>query len=137
MRTTTEGPSSGGRDWRPGMAPQKRAPFRWPPRGCKLGSASRRGFFGSRSRPLCCGVAILLLGRRLLLLAPATEIRVPPKHHLECGVDDMIRRAGNERRVLLDGHRNRLLQFVLAFHHLWRFVDDRHLFSFLSSISLA
>jgi len=27
----------------------------------------------------------------------------------------MIRRAGNERRVLLDGHGYGLLQFVLAF----------------------
>src|SRR6266852_1589264 len=43
----------------------------------------------------------------------------------------MIRRAGNERRVLLDGHGYGLLQFVLAFHHLRRLVNDRHEFSFL------
>src|SRR5271165_2846625 len=105
------------------MAPENRAPFPWTPRGCKRGSSARKGFFGSRPRRLCRAMAIFLFSRCLLLLAPATKVRIPPKNHLECGVHDMIRRAGNERRVLLDGHRDWLLQFVLAFHHLWRFVD--------------
>src|SRR5882672_8576649 len=119
------------------MAPENRAPFRWPRPGCKRESSSREGFVESRPRCLCRAMAILLFSRCLLLLTPATEVRVSPKHHLERGVDDMIRRARNERRVLLDGHRNRFLQFVLAFHHLRGFVDDRHEFSFLSSFSLA
>src|SRR5260370_41346830 len=117
------------------MAPENRAPFRWPPRGCKRGSSSRGGIFGSRPRRLCRSVTVLLVTGRLLLLAPTTEVGISPKHHLECGIDDVIGSARNERRVLLDGHRNRLLQFVFAFHHLWRFVDDRHGFSFPFSFS--
>src|SRR5882724_3683584 len=113
------------------MAPENKAPFRWPPQGCRRGSASRGGFFGSRSRRLRSGRAFFAFRRGLLLLAPATEVGISPKHHLERGVHHMIRRAGDERRVLLDGHRDWLLQLVLAFHHLWRFVDDRHVFSFL------
>src|SRR5216684_1500243 len=111
------------------MAPENRAPSPWPPRGCRRGSSSRAGFFGSRSSRLRSNVTVLLFGRRLLLLAPATEVGISPKHHLERGIDDMIRRAGNERRVLLNGQCNWLLQFVLAFHHLRGFVDDRHPFS--------
>src|SRR5580700_646222 len=119
------------------MALENRGPFPSTPRGCKRGSFSCGGLSGSR--PYCLGrsVTIFLVRGALLLLAPATKVGVSPKDHLECGVHDMIWRAGDERRVLLDGHCNRLLQFVLAFHHLRRFVDDRHGFSFLSSFSLA
>src|SRR5271155_1515271 len=119
------------------MAPESRAPFPWPPRGCRQGSSSREGFSGSRPCRLCCCVTILLVIGRLLLLAPATEVGISPEDHLECRVHDMIWRAGDERRVPLDGHRYWLLQFVFAFHYLRRFVDDRHGFSFLSSFSFA
>src|SRR5260370_3923842 len=119
------------------MAPENKAPFRWPPRGCKRGSSSREGFFGSRSRRLRRGRAFFPLDRRLLLPPPAAELRVFPEHHLQRGVDDVIGSALDERRVLLDGHGDWLLQLVLPFHHLRRFVDDRHALSFLSSFSLA
>src|ERR1700731_194569 len=119
------------------MAPENRAPFPSTPRRCKRGSFSCGGLSGSRPRRLRRSVTIFLVSGALLLLAPATEVGISPKNHLECGVHDMIRRAGNERRVLLDGHRDRLLQFVFTFHHLRRFVDDRHEFSFLSSFPLS
>jgi len=54
-------------------------------------------------------------------------------HDLQCGIDDVIRRALDEGRVLLDGDRDWLLQFVLALHHLRRSINDRHDFSFLIS----
>src|SRR5271154_2136008 len=117
------------------MVPQKRAPCPWPPRRCKRGSSSREGFSGSRPRRLPHRVTIFLVSGPLLLLTPATEVGIPPKHHLERRIHDMIRRAGDERRVLLDGHRDRLLQFIFAFHHLWRLVDDRHGFSFFFFLS--
>src|SRR6266550_3596246 len=55
-------------------------------------------------------------------------------HDPQCGIDDVIRRALDEGRVLLDGNRDWLLQFVLAIHHLRRLVNDRHDFFFLISI---
>src|SRR5882724_8866911 len=113
------------------MAPENRALFPWPTRGYRRGSSLPEGNFASRSCRLRRSVTVLLVTGCLLLLAPATEVGISPKHHLERGVHHMIRRAGDERRVLLDGHRDWLLQLVLAFHHLWRFVDDRHVFSFL------
>src|SRR6266436_1290097 len=115
------------------MASENRAPFRWLPRGCKRGSSSRGGFVESRSRRLPHNVPFLFVSGRLLLLAPATEVGISPQHHLERGVDDMIRRARNECRVLLDGDCDGFLKFVFAFYHFRRFVDDRHEFSFLSS----
>src|SRR5882724_73147 len=51
-------------------------------------------------------------------------------HDLQCGIDDVIRRALDEGRVLLDGDCNRFLQFVFALYHLRWFVDDRHDSSF-------
>src|ERR1700720_1339901 len=119
------------------MALENKAPFRWPPRGCTQGSASYEGFFESRPRRLCSNVSVLFLSGRLLLLPPATEVGIPPEHHLERRVHDVIRRALDERRVLLDGHSDWLLQLVLALHHLRWLIDDRHEFSFLSSFSLA
>src|SRR6266851_10409266 len=103
------------------MAPENKAPFPWPPRGCKRRSFWHGGFFGSCPRRLRRTVTVFLVTGRLLLLAPASEIRVPPKHHLERGVDDVIGRARDERRVLLDSHSDRFLQLVLPFHHFGRF----------------
>jgi len=54
-------------------------------------------------------------------------------HDLQCGIDDVIRRALDEGRVLLDGNRDQFLQFVFALHHLRRLGNDRHDFSFLIS----
>jgi hypothetical protein len=45
----------------------------------------------------------------LRLLAPAAELHISPNHDLQCGVDDVIRRALDEGRVLLDGNRDWLL----------------------------
>src|SRR5438445_5092148 len=100
------------------MEPESRAPFPLPPREGTRGSALRAELAASCPRRLGCGMAILLFRCRLLLLAPPTELRVSPNDHLQRSVDDMIRRALDERRVLLDGHCNRLLQFVLDIHHL-------------------
>jgi hypothetical protein len=57
---------------------------------------------------------------------------ISPNHDLQCRVDDVIRRALDEGRVLLDGDRNRFLQFVFGFHHFWRLINDRHDFSSLT-----
>src|SRR5262249_28120407 len=122
--------------WHPGMAHGNRAPFRWPPQGFQRGSASRVASFESRSRRLCRSVTVFLFTGRLLLLAPAPEVSVSPKHHLKSRIDDVIWCALNERRVLLDGHGDGFLQLIFTFHHLWWFVDDRHEFSFLSSFLL-
>src|SRR5882762_4312610 len=77
---------------------------------------------------------VLPVGLCLLLLAPAAKFHISPNHDLQCGVDDVIRRALDEGRVLLNGDRDRFLQFVFALHHLRRFVNYRHDFSFLISI---
>src|SRR5579859_7639834 len=100
-------------------------------------SSGREGFFESRSRRLCSSVSVFFLSGRLLLLPPAAEVGISPKHHLECGVHDVIWGALDECRVLLDRYGDWLLQLVLALHHLRRLIDDRHEFSFLSSSSLA
>src|SRR5213592_4906870 len=119
------------------MAVQAEEPSRWPKRGYKRGRASPEGCVGSRARRLCHSVTGLLVNGCLLLLAPATEVGVSPKDHLEHRINDMIRCALDERRVLFDGYGDWLLQLVFALHHLWWFVNDRHEFSFLSSFSLA
>src|SRR6266480_6497076 len=74
-----------------------------------------------------------ILPVRLRLLAPTAELHISPDHYLQCGIDDVIRRALDEGRVLLDGNCDWLLQFVFAFHHLRRSINDRHDFSFLIS----
>src|SRR6266550_8619799 len=76
---------------------------------------------------------VLPVGLCLLLLAPAAKFHISPNHDLQCGVDDVIRRALDEGRVPLYGDRNRFLQFVFALHHLRRSINDRHDFSFLIS----
>ena len=58
-------------------------------------------------------------------------------HDLQCGIDDVIRRALDEGRVLVNCNCDWLLQFVFALHHLRWFVDDRHDSSFLFSFFLA
>jgi hypothetical protein len=67
------------------------------------------------------------------LLAPAAELHISPNHHLQCGIDDVIRCALDKGGVLLDGNRDRLLQLVFALHHFRRLVNDGHDFSFLIS----
>src|SRR6266581_263091 len=117
------------------MEPGSRAPFPLPPREDTRGSVLRAEFAASCPRRLGSGMAILLFRGRLLLLTPPPELGVSPDDHLQGRVDDVVRRALDERRVLLNGHCNRLLQFVFALHHLGRFVNDRHKF-FSSSFSL-
>lgn len=86
----------------------------------------------SCTRRLRRSVTILLFRRRLLLLSPATKLHISPNHHLQSGVDDMIGRTLDKGGTLLDGERDRFLQFVFAFHHFGRLVNDRHGFSFPS-----
>src|SRR6266576_3983240 len=64
------------------------------------------------------------------------SLHISPNHYLQSGIDDVIRRALDEGRVLLDGNRNRFLQFVLASYHFWRLVNDRHMFSPVLSVSV-
>ncbi len=45
----------------------------------------------------------------LRLLAPAAELHISPCHDLQCGIDDVIRRALDEGRVLFDGDRDWLV----------------------------
>src|SRR5580658_10207202 len=99
------------------------------PRADRQRSASRGEFAGSCTRRLCRRVTILLVWRRLLLFAPAAEFHVSPNHHLQRGVDDVIRSALDEGGILLDGKRNGFLQLVFALHHLGRLVNDGHRFS--------
>src|SRR5207253_2082876 len=105
--------------------------FRSPLREGRRGRVSNGGFVGSCPRRLRRGMYILPVCLRLL--APAAELHISPNHDLQCGIDDVIRRALDEGRVLLDGDRNRFLQFVFALHHLGRLINDRHDFSFLIS----
>src|SRR5437879_6032100 len=115
------------------MAFGSRAPFPWPPRAGKRGSASNGGFVGSCPRCLWRGIDILPVGLCLLLLAPPAKFHISPNHDLQCGIDDVIRRALNEGRVLLNCNCDWPLQFVFAPNHFRRSINDRHDFSFLSS----
>src|SRR5215472_714328 len=117
------------------MAPGSRAPFPCPPRANRRTRASRGEFAGSCSWRLCRRVTILPFGLRLLLLAPAAEFCVSPNHHLQRGVDDVIRGALDEGRIFLYCKCDWLLQFVFALHHLRWLVNDGHWSSPLLSFS--
>src|SRR5579859_207526 len=126
MQSVPAGPSLGERDWTRGMAPGSRAPSPCPPRADRQRSAWRGGCAGSCPRRPYCGVTILPVRLRLLLLAPAAELHVSPNHYLQRGVDDVVWRTLDEGGVLLDSDRDRFLQLVFALHHLRWFVNYGH-----------
>src|SRR5215472_16185146 len=117
------------------MAPGSRAPFPCPPRANRRTRASRGEFAGSCSCRLSGRVTILPFGLRLLLLAPAAEFCVSPNHHLQRGVDDVIRGTLDEGRIFFYCKCDWLLQFVFALHHLRWLVNDGHWSSPLLSFS--
>src|SRR6516165_7386604 len=112
------------------MTPLSRA-ARWPPRARRQPSPSRRVPVESWLRPGLWHKRWTLFGIRILLLPPPREFFVLEDNHLERRINDVVRRAVDEGRILLDCEKHIVLKLELPLHDFRYLRNDGHSCSFV------